>query len=150
MHRWKRGTTSLGLIVSALLLLWVSALPVLSEEAVTVKVRATLPLGIVHLLQSMAGEPGFLPGAVEEIQKHRDFNAQEGSVLKAVIDRLQSETGQRDESLARTLRESALLHDTVESFLGDLESRIAPSAISGPNYASSKRTTCRRSERSPF
>lgn len=97
-----------------------------ADRAVEVDVRATLPLGIVHLLQSMAGEPGFIPDGAAELSRQRPFTEDEKARLSKVRRLLLEESGRRGLSLPRTLRKEAYLHGTVPSFLAVLKLRLSP------------------------
>lgn len=96
-----------------------------ADRAVEVDVRATLPLGIVHLLQSMAGEPGFIPDAAAELSRQRPFTEEEKARLSKVRRLLFQESGRGGRSLPSRLREEAYLHETVPAFLAALELRLS-------------------------
>lgn len=97
-----------------------------SDRAVEVDVRATLPLGIVHLLQSMAGEPGFMLDAAAALSRKRPFTEDEKARLSKVKSLLLEDGGIRGASLPQTLREEAYLNETVPAFLAALERRLSP------------------------
>lgn len=91
-----------------------------------VEVVRSIPLGMLQVLHSAAGTPGFLPATLQALDQRGALSEEERALIRLVVPLLREGKGRDAQTdISTVLRQEAFLHSDLGEFLSAIQVRIA-------------------------